>query len=165
MPALPGFRRLRVLLRGGVPPRPTADAHAPSRFFCLGELGKKNGAEAYNAEPIRRRTVVPIRRPAVLRVVVPTAAAIHPDRTSVWACRIARWRLRVTVPPVRTPFPNVPVHVVQAPCVRLLLTHCVGRRTRIIVVPRHFVEVSSIRARRTRSTRIFPLRLRRKGNV
>jgi len=73
---------------------------------------------------VRPEGVVALRRPAVPAIVAPTAPSKHAVRARrpPLGIRDAPSRKR-TFPPVQTPFPDVPVHVMQAPRIGPLGPH------------------------------------------
>src|SRR5438045_1538925 len=79
--------------------------------------------EAQVVDPVPRRAPAPVRRPREPRVEAPAPAPDHPGRGLSRPRQIDGWRLPVIIGlvPVRTPLPDVAVHVVQAEGVRLLL--------------------------------------------
>src|SRR3954469_4871475 len=62
---------------------------------------------------------------------------------------------------VPAPLPDVAEHVVQAPCVGLLVSHVVEPLVRIAAVPGDVVERPIPRSGRTGTARVFPFGLRR----
>ena len=75
-------------------------------------------AEAEVVAPVRRVAVVAVRGTAVPGVVVPAAATIDAVRPRGPSDRVSLRPRRVVAPPIKTPLPHVPVHVVESPCVR-----------------------------------------------
>ena len=76
--------------------------------------------------PFLRRAPVAARRSAVPGVEVPAAAPEHPVRARRRAGWIRRRTARILAVPILAPLPDVTVHVVQAPGIRLLLANRVG---------------------------------------
>src|SRR5262249_16316217 len=121
------------------------------------------GAERWN-------TIVSERRPATPGGNAPTPSPVHPKRPIAGALRIVRARLRIVVlpVPVRTPLPNVSMHIAQSPWVWRFLSNMVRPSVRICAEPRHvreacFVIPRTPPCRRTSTARVFPLRLGWKG--
>ena len=74
----------------------------------------------------RRQVPAAVRRPTKPGGVAPTAATDHAARAFCRPRRVRHWAARVVITPVATPFPDVPVHVVQAESIREFLTDSVG---------------------------------------
>ena len=119
-----------------------------------------------------------VRRPATACGHDPATTATHAQRP----CRTGRrpkrprrglpWQYSVVIPikPVGTPFKNVPIHVTQAPRIRLLLAHRMRRLVRVLVIPGVLAQAQLavakiVPARASRSARVFPLRLGRQPVV
>src|SRR5262249_35065022 len=81
------------------------------------------------------RAVATDRRPAVASDDVPTAAPIHPERAGCRACRIHDRPTRIDAMPVLHPFPDIAMHVIEAPGIRLLLPHRMGLLPGVAVMP------------------------------
>ena len=75
--------------------------------------------EAQRVEAVRRVEAVARRRPAVVRVEPPAAAATHAVGALCGANRIGAARKFCTIA-IRAPLPHVTVHVMQAPWVWFL---------------------------------------------
>jgi hypothetical protein len=118
----PGFGPIRT--RG-------AAADSPTTRPAFGRAGDP---EAQVAEPVARRPLRPIRRPADLGGVVPRPAAPHPQVALLGPHRIPDVQPVVLAVAVRTPLPDVAEHVVQAPGVRP--ERADRRRERVAVVRR-----------------------------
>ncbi len=80
---------------------------------------KPRSSFRYPGTPLRRR------RPGVAGPEVPAAAAVHPVRGLKGASGVVHRRTLVVIGrvPVRAPLPDVPVHVVQPPGVRIVAAH------------------------------------------
>jgi len=98
----------------------------------------QGGAKPELAEPVVRRGVDADRRPAVLDVVAPTGPAAHafPARTGPSRISHAPPRKRALVQ-VRTPLPHVPMHIVQSPRIRQLLTYTLCPIRSVVPTPPH----------------------------
>jgi len=79
-------------------------------------------AKAEAEVPARRDVPVAEGRPAARGHAVPAAAPEDAEGASTRTHRIPQRATRVISLPVAAPLPYIPVHVVQTPCVRLLLT-------------------------------------------
>ena len=127
-------------------------------------------AVAVDAEP--RRQAVAIRRAAVGGGVAPRAAAKHARRAGRRPRRVDRGRLLVVVPvvPIGAPLPDVAVHVVQSPGVRLLLAHRMRLAAGVALEPTvlrqlGFAIAKTIPRCRARAAGVFPLCLGRQAEV
>ena len=123
-------------------------------------------AKAEEEAPERRDVPAAAGRPAVRGPVVPAAAPADAEGASASSRRIRHRTTRVISLPVTAPLPYVPMHVVQTPCVRLLLTHWVCLTTAVFTVPcvlpqTSFILAKTVRCTATGPASILPLRLRR----
>ena len=90
------------------------------RLRRLRDSGWTQGnAEAEVVDPERRVVPGTERRLAKRGKVVPTAASVHAGRALFWASRIAEGTFGIITVPVAAPFPNIPMHVVKTPGIRL----------------------------------------------
>src|SRR4029434_5858164 len=108
------------------------------------------------------------RRPADTPVAEPTGPAGHAVRARNRSLRIDATPARQTAgPPILTPLPDIPMHVIQSPRGGQLLPHRVRRTAAVVEIPRVVRQVSVARVipiakprRGPPPTRILPLRLR-----
>ena len=85
--------------------------------------GTAEHTKAQVAAPAVRIVPAVARRTDVVSYVAPVAAPVHPERARCSTSRIGRRTARVIPVPILAPFPNIPVHVIQTPTVRLQSTH------------------------------------------
>ena len=125
---------------------------------CIGVEARD--AEAEYAVAQVRLALEPVGAAAVAAEEEPAAAAKDLERSRRRALGIDRVALRLGEP-VRAPFKDVPVHVVEAPGVRLVSPDLVGLVVAVLVVPRHFRQHSAPGERRAaaRAAGVLPLRL------
>src|SRR5664280_508617 len=83
----------------------------------------QHNPEPVVAAPERRPDVEAERRPAVPAVFAPTAAADHAARARRWTLWISHAPSRVGPIPVPAPLPQVPMHAIQTPRIRLIAPH------------------------------------------
>ena len=96
-------------------------------------------AEAEVGVAIAGAVDVPVRRTAVLREVVPTAATVHALRAGCGTSRISSISCVGSVP-ISAPLPYISVHIIQAPIVGTLLTDSfVSSYTTIFSIPSYFI--------------------------
>lgn len=95
----------------------------------------QGNAEAVVAAGARREVTAPERRLTKLGHDDPTATTEHAKRALPWSNGITDCTIRIRTVPVVAPFPNVPIHVVEAPGVCLLLTHRVRLSVAVAVKP------------------------------
>src|SRR5205814_9804973 len=70
------------------------------------------------------------RRAAILHEAVPSASPDHSEGDRVGSVRVGLGCILGLVPPsVTAPLPDIPQHLIQAPCVRLLLANWVDRKS------------------------------------
>ena len=110
--------------RGIRPSRPRVPTTTRSallvRLRRLGDSGWTQGnAEAVVEVADRRDEPDPDRRPTIRGLVEPTAATDHAERALFWATRIADCTVGILTVPVAAPLPNIPMHVVKTPGIRL----------------------------------------------
>jgi hypothetical protein len=83
-----------------------------------------------------RGTVVAGRRGAGLGAGAPATAPKDPVRAASFPCAaVSRCAVIAVVPGILHPFPDVAVHVIQAPRIRLLLTDRMCLQVRIFCIP------------------------------
>ena len=106
----------------GIAPGPIISAmpHA-SRAHLAHKLTSRQGKPEPQAAavPAARDEPGAKRGAAVPGVVVPAPAPEHPARARRRTCRIGNQPRRIVPIPVLAPLPHIPVHVVQAPGIRL----------------------------------------------
>ncbi len=94
-----------------------------------------NKAEAQIVVATRRVVVVATRRATNLRIEVPATATIHATRPRTrthWICLTIStviWFI-----PITTPFPNIPMHVIQAPCISRITSNGLCFPQAIIII-------------------------------
>ncbi len=125
----------------------------------------------YNTKPDKIGAVaggVPITDggAAVPSIVVPRPAAQRPVLTSCCALRIGLVATGIIAIPIRTPFPNIAMHIKQSPGIGELEPHGVQLRPRWRAVPASPVGVGlrsarGERRRRGRPAGVFPFRFGR----
>jgi len=107
-----------------------------------------------------RRSADPTQIPA-------GTAAKHTVLSSRWPLRVLHRAVRVIVPvePIRAPFPQVPVHVIESPCIGSLFPNRMRRSSAIVDIPCKLSQSiltipEAIPCPGPSSARIFPLSLR-----
>ena len=105
----------------------TSDADPPNATFgspLLARLASRNTGDTEAAFADRRAAPNAARRPAIPRGAAPPAATAPAVRTLLGTLRICqRDDAGIVAVLIITPLPHIPVHVVQAPGVRLLLAN------------------------------------------
>ena len=94
------------------------------RLRRLGDSGGTQGnAKAEAAAAVNRHAPVAVRRPAIRGLAAPTAAPEHAERVRRGTNWIYHSRRRIVPIPVRTPFPYIPMHVMESKLVRPITSH------------------------------------------
>ena len=108
------------------------------------------------------------RRPALLGTAEPSAATDHAGRARRRPRRICYALARIVSVPIRTPFPHIPVHVVQPPRVGLFLADSVGTslpyipsilRVPCVLAQLRSIITKAINRRRSGTARVLPFGL------
>ena len=110
-------------------------------LFRLRQRGRQTHCSAKTAEfeaAASRVVRVPVRRPACRRVEDPSAASVHTVRALFGPPRIDRLIRWISRKHVLTPFPDIAVHVMQTPAVRLLLANGMGLASDALTKPSIF---------------------------
>ena len=114
-------------------------------------------------------------RTAVTRMEHQTTSAHHAVRGACRPLGICNRIGRIILVPVQAPFPDVPMHVVQTPCVRLFLSDRMRLPIGVLLIPSDLVKIraGSFLGRdvlpvvqgccRSGAAGIFPLRFGRQG--
>ena len=143
---------------------------APGSTYLL--PGSDSGhAKPQAVEPVARREPVAERRPAVQRVEVPTSAPVHLESGAIeWTHRVVSRRpgIEVTLIPIGTPLPDIPMHVKEPERVWPLLAHRMSLIARIAVEPCMVTQAppiipEAVPCRVLRPAGVFPFRLRRQA--
>ena len=110
---------------------------------------------------------VTIRRAAVTRSVEPASTAQDAVIARCWALRIRHRIRRITPIPIRTPLPNISMHIIKAPTIRLQLSDRMCFCIAIHTIPSHFIQDSSSRICFSTScpAGIFPFGFCRKSSI
>ena len=94
------------------------------RLRRLGDSGWTQGnAKAEAAAAVNRHAPVAVRRPAIRGLAAPTAAPVHAERVRRGTNWIYHSRRRIVPIPVRTPLPDIPMHVMESKLVRPITSH------------------------------------------
>lgn len=88
----------------------------PSWFLLTGS----NDAKAKMGGSTARSETIPSRRLTVNSFDVPASTAVDASCAASWSNGIGYSAVRVVAVPILAPFLNIPCHVVQPPCVRLV---------------------------------------------
>jgi len=103
----------------------SAFSHPNDLAYSLGLLARwtSGHTKAQDVEPARRHVDVAKRRQAEPGGVVPAATPEHPEGARFGSRWICHRTFRMWCVVILKPFPNVSVHVVQAPSVWFLFTN------------------------------------------
>ncbi len=107
-----------------------------SRLRLLGDFRETQGNAVADAiDAVRRVEPVPVRRPIIRGLAVPTAATVHAARAPFRARWITDGTLGVFVEPIATPLKDIPMHVAETPSVCFLLAHRVRLIVTVLIKP------------------------------
>src|SRR5262249_21697679 len=81
------------------------------------------------------RVEVALRRPAVAGEGAPATASVYPVRVARGPLRVGNLVHLVGTVPVLDPFPDIAVHVIQTPGVRLALPHRMRSARGVVAIP------------------------------
>src|SRR5262245_11759604 len=99
-------------------------------------MGRHSQTEAVCAIGVVRRIITALRRLAALRTIAPAPTPV-PSGIACWgACRVYGSLCCVWATPILHPFPDIAVHVEQAPGIRLELPHRMCGALVVFVIPR-----------------------------
>ncbi len=104
----------------------------------------KREAEAEGNVEARRGVAVAERRTAAAGVVVPAAAPNHAARATARPLRVGRIAVVTTIVfiiPVTAPFPDIAVHIIEAPGVWSFLSNGMSRTTAVLFIPPDFIQI------------------------
>src|SRR5262245_18785031 len=80
-------------------------------------------AETVAVATVARLIPATAGRAAVIRIVEPRTATQHTMFARIWTLWIGYFMFRIFAVPILTPFPEVPVHIMQSPCVWWIITN------------------------------------------